>query len=122
MNKSRFYLWCVMSLLAFNTSYASVDYKIEIRHLLSYIENSQCTFIRNGSSHDAVNAKKHIEKKYNYLESRIDTTEGFIKYTATKSSISGKQYKVMCAGKDYLVGQWLSDELRQYRSKTLRPN
>jgi len=122
MNRIHFYLWFVISMLAFNSGHASVAKEAEIHHLLDYIENSQCTFVRNGSSHDAVNAKKHIENKYNYLKSRIDTTEDFIKYSATKSSISGKQYKVKCAGKDYLTGQWLNEELRQYRSNALRPN
>lgn len=119
MNKIQVYLWLVMSLLAFNSSHASVDHTAEIRHLLSFIENSQCTFIRNGSSHDAANARSHIEKKYNYLKFRIDTAEEFIKYTATKSSISGKQYKVTCTGKDYLVGKWLHEELINYRNNAL---
>jgi len=122
MNRIHFYLCLVLSMLAFNSSHASVNKETEIYHLLSYLESSQCTFIRNGSSHNAVDAKAHIEKKYNYLKSRINTTEGFIKHTATKSSISGRQYKVICDGKDYLVGQWLSEELRQYRSKALRSN
>ena len=122
MNRIHLYLYLVLSMLAFNSGYASVDKEAEIHHLLSYLESSQCTFVRNGSSHNAVSAKAHIEKKYNYLKSRINTTEDFIRHTATKSSISGREYKVTCAGKDFLAGQWLSEELRHYRSKALRSN
>jgi len=91
----------------------------EITHLLNYIETSDCIFIRNGSRHDPrhdpKDAVKHIEKKYNYLKKRIKKTEDFIKGAATKSSISGKPYMIICNGKEMKTADWLAAELQIYR-------
>ena len=122
MRRIHIYVWIVLSFMFHATGYASVNKSSEIQYLLSYIETSHCTFVRNGSSHDAINARAHIEKKYNYLRSRISSTEEFIRHAATKSSISGKYYKVICSGKDYLVGQWLNKELIKYRGNALSEN
>ncbi|WP_455207024.1 DUF5329 family protein [Kaarinaea lacus] len=101
---------------AFNPSQAFADMESEISHLLSYIENSPCSFIRNGTTHNGADAKEHIVKKYNYFKERINSAEQFIEYAATKSTMSGKKYKVQCAGKEYLTAQWLHDELKKYRN------
>jgi hypothetical protein len=89
----------------------------EINHLLNYIKTSDCIFIRNGSSHDPKKAVKHIEKKYNYLKKRIKKTEDFIKGAATKSSISGKYYMIICNGEEMKTADWLTAELQIYRSQ-----
>ena len=112
----------MISLFGLNTSYAYADKEAEIQHLLNYVENSQCLFIRNGSTHKSADAKAHIMKKYNYYKSRIDNAEEFIEYSATKSTMSGKKYKVRCDGKEYLTAQWLNDELNNYRNKTAAAN
>ncbi|KPJ91224.1 MAG: hypothetical protein AMJ55_12230, partial [Gammaproteobacteria bacterium SG8_15] len=80
------------------------------------VETSNCTFIRNGSAHSGPDAKEHIVKKYNYFKDRISSAEQFIEYAATKSTMSGKKYKVRCDGKEYLTAQWLNDELKHYRN------
>jgi len=104
------------SSLAFSTSHAVAEMQAEINHLLSYVETSNCTFIRNGSAHSGPDAKEHIVKKYNYFKDRISSAEQFIEYAATKSTMSGKKYKVRCDGKEYLTAQWLNDELKHYRN------
>jgi hypothetical protein len=91
--------------------------KQEISHLLQYIENSGCTFIRNGKAYDAVEARVHIQKKYDYFKVRTKTTEDFIKYAATKSSMSGKPYKVRCETREILCAEWLTVELEKFRSR-----
>ena len=101
--------------MAFNARMASADMQAEINHLLNYVENSQCTFIRNGSDHSGPDAKEHIVKKYNYFKDRIHSAEQFIEYSATQSTMSGKKYKVVCDGKEYLTAHWLNDELKNYR-------
>lgn len=88
----------------------------EIQYLLSFIDQSNCIFIRNGTEHNAHDARKHIEKKYNYLESRIDTTESFISQAASKSSFSGKVYKVKCGDQFLSSEQWLLTALNEYRA------
>ena len=89
----------------------------EINHLLRFIENSGCTFIRNGKAYDAVEARAHIQKKYDYFKARIKTTEDFIKHAATKSSMSGKLYEVRCIDREILCAEWLSVELERFRSR-----
>jgi hypothetical protein len=88
----------------------------EINHLLDYIEQSGCQFDRNGSVHDSKEAREHIEMKYDYAKKWIDTTEEFIEYTATKSSMSGKLYYVICDGQRIPSGEWLNQELERFRA------
>ena len=97
-------------------SYAITDKDNEIGYLLKFISNSGCEFIRNGASHSSIKATEHIEKKYDYVRSRVNSAEDFIKYTATKSSISGRPYQVKCDGKEQSSAQWLIAELKAYRN------
>ena len=89
----------------------------EIDHLLNFIKTSDCIFIRNSSRHDSEEAVKHIEKKYNYLKKRIKSTEDFIQGAATKSSLSGKPYMIICNGREMITADWLRAELKRYRSQ-----
>lgn len=88
----------------------------EITHLLGFIEKSDCTFIRNNSYYNSVKARKHIERKYKHIQNRITTTEEFIRYAATKSSITHKAYTVTCGAEDTQPSsQWLLQELELFR-------
>jgi hypothetical protein len=89
----------------------------EVEHLLQYIESSGCTFIRNNKEGSSAEARAHIQKKYNYIKDRIKTTEDFIEHAATKSSMSGRPYKIRCSGKEILVAEWLNEELQRIRMK-----
>ena len=90
--------------------------KIEVNHLLIYIGNSNCILNRNGSEHSGKKAVKHIKNKYDYFVSDIKNTEDFIKYSATKSTMSGIFCKVNCPGKKTIMTKtWLLDELKRYR-------
>ena len=92
------------------------DQVAEVEHLLAYVENSGCTFIRNGDQHDAADSLSHILKKYDYYRDDIKTTEDFISYSATKSILSGKYYTVSCRGQVAMRTQeWLTAELKHYR-------
>jgi len=88
----------------------------EIQHLLRFIESSGCEFERNGTVYDSKEARSHIERKYDYTKSRVDVTEDFIKYAATKSSMSGNKYQVTCDGKQQTSADWLHNELSRYRA------
>ena len=87
----------------------------EIVSLLDFVEQSDCIFIRNGRQYDAVNARQHIEKKYAYFKKLISTTEDFIYYSATRSSISGKPYRVLCSDAEMRSAEWLHGELDRLR-------
>lgn len=88
----------------------------EIEHLLDFVNNTQCKYERNGTSHSGKDAVEHIKKKYNYFMDDIDSTEEFIELSATKSTMSGKYYLIACEGKSKIRSQdWLLKELRHYR-------
>ncbi|SFV65006.1 hypothetical protein MNB_SV-6-1453 [hydrothermal vent metagenome] len=92
--------------------------KDEIAHLLNFVSTTDCKYIRNGTEHTGVEAKEHISKKYDYYREKIKTTEDFIRYSATKSELSGKRYQVLCPNKKIQYSNiWLLDELKHYRDK-----
>ena len=103
--------------LLVSSSSALADMLTEIQHLLQYLENPACEFERNGTVYDSKEARAHIERKYNSFKSHVDETEDFIKYAATKSSMSGRKYHVTCDGKKQTSAEWLHDELARYRNK-----
>ncbi|SDQ84485.1 hypothetical protein SAMN05428982_2173 [Pseudoxanthomonas sp. CF385] len=72
----------------------------EIRGLMDALSASSCEFQRNGTWHGRDEARKHLQRKYDYLLKRdlADTAEQFIERAASKSSISGRAYQVRCPG------------------------
>ena len=103
----------------------SIDPAVEktIDHLLEFVEEANCTFIRNDEEHDSKYAAEHIRKKYDYFKDKIDTPEEFIELCATKSLMSGRPYMVRCDGDGkILTADWLKSELDDYRSKVLSAN
>jgi hypothetical protein len=89
----------------------------EIDHLLNFIEESGCMFIRNSKEYKATEARDHIENKYAYIKRWVKKTEDFIKYAATKSSMTGKSYLIRCNGRDRPSAEWLQDELNRIRKQ-----
>jgi len=91
--------------------------RLEIDHLLHYMENSACLFLRNGSWHGAKDAANHILGKYRYLVDRgqIASTEDFIEKSASRSSMSGRLYLVKCGAEEMSSGEWLRIELQRFR-------
>ncbi|MCI5137740.1 MAG: hypothetical protein D3922_04835 [Candidatus Electrothrix sp. AR1] len=93
----------------------------EVAHLLQFVKNSPCKVNRNGSFHQGEDAAAHIMKKYDYFKKKIKTTEQFIEYSASKSTMSRKYYTVRCNGTEEIkTRDWLLRELEAYRSNTNR--
>ena len=89
----------------------------EVSYLLSEIKHSPCKLKRNGTLHNGVAAEKHIRRKYNYARSRIKSAEQFIAYTATKSSMSGIAYMLICNNNTpQTTASWLMNKLAIYRA------
>ena len=108
------------SLLISNIAVADVpaNQVIEVNHLLAFIKESGCIINRNGTDHPAVKGISHIEKKYDYFRDDITSTEEFIEYSATKSTMSGDFYMVSCPGKETIMTQdWLMAELKRFRAE-----
>ena len=103
----------ILSFFSLSSQASSLD---EINHLLNYVGSTECNYERNGKMHKGLAAKKHIKKKYDYFYDDIKTAEDFILYSATKSKISGKYYKIHCAGSPSInSNDWLQAELTRYR-------
>jgi len=109
-------IFFLIILLPFHIS-CSAGTTEEIAGLLQFIEQSKCTFTRNSKLYDSFAARQHIEKKYNYYTKRITTAEEFIQYSATKSSITGKPYTVLCNGVTMNSSDWLNAELNKVRTR-----
>jgi len=91
--------------------------QLETQHLLNFIKTTQCQYERNGTLHNGIEALQHIEKKHQYYLDDIHSSEDFIKYSATKSQMSGNKYHIHCPGQAIQDSSvWLTDELQKYRS------
>jgi len=93
--------------------------RAEIEGLLGRLEMSRCEFQRNGTWHNAADAKSHLLVKLNYLEERgmVASTEQFIERAATQSSLSGQPYQVRCANIAPVPSRaWLLSQLQLMRS------
>lgn len=108
--------YMIAALLLVSASAVLADTQSEIQYLLQYVENSGCEFERNGSVYTSGEARSHMERKYNYVRSRVAVTEDFIRYAATESSMSGSKYHVTCDGKRQTSAEWLNNELARYRT------
>ena len=97
---------------------ACADMKTEINHLLNYVKTTKCTYIRNGTKHNGIEAEKHIKAKYDHYKKEITTAEDFIRLSATQSLISGSKYYIKCPGSSKVEsGKWLLTELKKFRVK-----
>lgn len=78
----------------------SAQAKREIQGLMDALSTSSCEFQRNGTWHGRDEARKHLQRKYDYLLKKdlVDSAEQFIERAASKSSISGRAYQVRCPG------------------------
>jgi len=91
--------------------------QLETQHLLTFIKSTQCQYERNGTFHNGTEALQHIQKKYEYYMDDIHSSEDFIKYSATKSQMSGNKYHIHCPGQAIQDSSvWLTDELKKYRA------
>jgi hypothetical protein len=91
----------------------------EVDYLLDTLAASDCVMIRNGKRHGGREAADHVRRKYEHFRDEIDSTEDFIAYSATKSLISGRVYRVQCPGEDpQASADWLLAKLQAYRERT----
>ena len=110
----------ILSCIQFVYADVPPEQKTEVEHLLKFVSQSDCVMVRNGSEHRGEKAVEHIQKKYDYFEDDIKTTEMFIEYSATKSTMSGKYYMIRCPGKEEIRSQdWLLEELADFRNKNV---
>lgn len=75
--------------------------KAEVTAVLNRLEASGCEFKRNDRWHSAAQARVHLQRKLDHVESKeaVKTAEGFIYLAASKSSVTGVAYLVRCSGR-----------------------
>ena len=89
----------------------------EVEHLLRFVYESDCVFERNGARHTSREAGEHLSKKYNYYSREIHTAEDFIDKAASRSELTGREYRVSCGGEPWVTSrEWLMRELHRYRA------
>lgn len=91
----------------------------EIAGLMNELQGSQCRFQRNGSWFGESEARAHLQRKYDYLRKRdmVDNAEQFIERAASRSSISGKPYRIACAGQSETdASHWFAERLQSLRN------
>ena len=114
----KYFLQLFFALFTITIAHADVPpaQQSEVEHLLGFVRTSSCLISRNGTTHHGQEAAAHIQKKYDYFRDRITTTEQFIEYSATKSTMSGGYYTVLCNGQAPVrTKDWLLEELEIYR-------
>ncbi len=76
----------------------SADAEREITALIDGLRDSSCRFQRNGRWYDGERAAAHLRRKYDYARDRggVDSAETFIDLAASRSSFTGRDYRVQC--------------------------
>ncbi len=106
----------LLFLLLLGTStpaYASDRLDLQIQQLLNLVSASNCSFVRNGKTHNSRESVKHISRKYAHYEQDIDSIDSFIELTATKSLFTGKQYLVNCDGQVMPSEKWMHQKVTE---------
>jgi len=80
------------------------------------------TFVRNGDEHNAADAAKHMQAKFDHFKDEIVTAEDFIDRCASRSEMTGKPYQVkMPNGGVRDAKEFLTAELRTLRKGGTKP-
>lgn len=93
----------------------------EITSLLAELGRSGCRFERNGSWHDASEARAHLQRKYDWLRRRglAGDAGQFIERAASRSSLTGRPYHVQCPGQPKVeANRWFRALLARLRAAT----
>ena len=129
MGRMLFYSLLSVISLTFLVPSGFAEWKMEktkIDFLLHSIAEIDGVFIRNDSEHTAKEAVSHLRMK---LERGMNswfapdkeewTAEMFIDKLASKSSLSGKPYKIKFSdGRMVLSKEWLYEKLKSFESKS----
>ncbi|UWX04797.1 DUF5329 domain-containing protein [Pseudoxanthomonas sp. NC8] len=91
----------------------------EIGALIAQLGQSGCRFQRNGRWHDAAAAQAHLQRKYEWAREHemAGDAEAFIEQAASRSSFSGRAYRVACPGRPEVdAGAWFRERLHVLRA------
>ncbi len=120
MNRSEALIVIVLLAVSFGSTLQAANKETqasrEIQLLIQAVDQSGCTFHRNGKTHTAQEGADHLRLKLKRGGKYADTAEHFITRLASKSSWSGKAYLIESAdGKKQPMQVWLEAELTRIR-------
>ena len=85
-----------------------------ITALLDAVGRSGARFSREGKEYSAADGRKHLERKLRYAGDRVKTAEDFIEGIASRSSTTGRPYKVRLPGGEEMETEvWLRQKLAE---------
>lgn len=89
----------------------------DIQSLVTTVEESGCTFYRSGSTHNSAAAADHMRLKLRRGKRYAKTAVDFIENLATKSSWTGRLYRIECeSGQLEPLNEWLTARLVTLRT------
>jgi hypothetical protein len=81
-------------------------------------QNDGAIFIRNGKEYTVEEVVQHMKYKLSFARGVVTTAERFIKYIASRSTITGKPYHIKFAnGAVVPAEQWLRDALKNIEKR-----
>ena len=85
-----------------------------ISALLNAVERSGAQFVREGKAYAGAAGRKHLERKLRHAGDRITTAEEFIEGIASRSSTTGRPYRVrLPTGEEMEAGVWFRQRLAE---------
>jgi hypothetical protein len=87
----------------------------KIEKLIEHVSSLEgAVFIRNGEEHSPVEAAEHLRRKWESASGEIATADDFIEKLASKSSMSGEEYKLRLKdGTELSSGEYLLEQLQK---------
>lgn len=67
----------------------------KIMFLIEEMKRSSYRFERNGKVYEAQQAAQHLMEKFSFMRNQIKTAEHFIEHLASRSSVTGKEYRLI---------------------------
>jgi hypothetical protein len=116
MTRTRFIACLCFALVpSLNAAGAPPEERAKIEALISHIGSlKKAVFIRNGKEYDAASAAKFLRGKWEAKDKDIKTATEFIEKVATKSSTTGKAYRIRLEdGTETDCGPYLSGRLKK---------
>jgi len=115
------FIWSLLWISNVSLANIAKAQKTEIQYLLSQIKQTPCIVKRNEVSHKGEEVYSHVLKKFEYYQDQIQSTEDFIRLSASKSTFSGKNYRISCDQKNWInTKDWLLEKLNGFRREKNR--
>ena len=92
--------------------------KEKIHYLINSVEKMEgAVFIRNGSEHTGAEAADHLRMKLERAGDQVKTVDDFIERCASRSSVSGKPYRIKFKnGKRIKAEDYFREKLLSFKS------